>query len=199
MKAYLTLTVLLAIALLSGCSSTGSRVLERADGLWDSPDWARVTQPSYEEDGKKYFLGYVELDGLASKSAALNMADEKALSEPMRAFVDEFLDQNQVGEEIRQEGAVGQRVISATRGFRVPMPSLTIVKRYWETVAQDEHTSSTRAYALAEISVDDFEKAKRDALARLNNNTEMRQILREVGKKQRDRILGPDKNPDNNG
>ena len=66
------------------------------------------------------------------------------------------------------------------------------MKRFWETVAVTPHSSSVRAYALAEISVEDFEKAKRDCLARLNNNTEMRKILREVGKKQRDRILGRD-------
>src|SRR2546421_4274459 len=58
----------------------------------------------------KYFLGYIEVDQEASKSAALNMADEKALSEPMRALVDQFLDQNQVGEDVRrsEERRVGK-------------------------------------------------------------------------------------------
>jgi hypothetical protein len=164
-------------------------VLERADGLRGTPDWASITRPSFEESGKKYFLGYVELDGEVSKSGALNMADEKALSEPMRSLVDEFLDQNQVGENVRRESTFGQRIISATRGFRAPMPTLTIVKRYWEVVATSPYTTATRAYSLAEISLPEFERAKQEYFDRLAGNGEMRQILREVGKKQRENIL----------
>jgi hypothetical protein len=199
MKRGVGLLGLLALGLVfvSACSTTGPKVLERADSLDEKPDWAKITEPSFEEHGKKYFLGFVELESDVSKSAAMNMADEKALSEPTRAFVDEFLDQNQVGEELRQNSVVGQRIISATRGFRVPMPSLTIVKRYWETISTGEHTSNVRVYSLAEISLADFEKAKKDSLDRLNGNTEMKKIIREVGKKQRDRILGPDRPADN--
>jgi hypothetical protein len=199
MKPRISLLGLLALGLVlvSACSSTGPKIIERADSLDERPDWAKVTEPSFEENGKKYFLGFVELDSDVSKSAAMNMADEKALSEPTRAFVDEFLDQNQVGEELRQNSVVGQRIISATRGFRVPMPSLTIVKRYWETIVTGEHTSNVRVYSLAEISVPDFEKAKKDSLDRLNGNSEMKKILREVGKKQRDRILGSEKPAEN--
>jgi hypothetical protein len=192
MKPGVSLLGLLALGLVASCSTTGPKVLERADALDDKPEWAKVTEPSFEENGKKYFLGYIELDSGVSKSAAMNMADEKALSEPTRAFVDEFLDQNQVGEELRQDSVVGQRIISATRGFRVPMPSLTIVKRHWETVSTGPYTSNVRVYSLAEISIPDFEKAKKDSLDRLAGNSEMRKIIREVGKKQRDRILGPD-------
>jgi hypothetical protein len=192
MKSMLRLWGSFFLLMVVGCTTTGPRVIERADSLDERPDWAKVTEPSFEKEGKKYFVGFVELDSHASKSAALNMSDEKALSEPMRAFVDEFLDQNQVGEELRQESSVGQRVISATRGFRVPMPSLTITKRYWETVGTSDRHSTVYAYSLAEISTEDFEKAQRDCLARLNGNTEVKNILREVGKKQRDRILGPD-------
>lgn len=181
------LTFLIALA---GCSS-GPPVVERVDGNWSSPSWATVTKPSWEDDGKKFFVGYVEVDGDASKSAAMNMSDEKALSEPMRSLVDEFLDQNQVGENLRRESTFGQRVISATRGFRAPMPSLTIVKRYWETVAPDKYTTVTRCYSLAEISIKDFERAKAEYFERLANNTEMRAILRDVGRKQRERILAP--------
>ncbi len=190
MKAFSIVALALAGAILTGCSS-GPKVLERADGDWSSPSWATIGRPSWEEDGKKYFIGFIEVDGEASKSAALNMSDEKALSEPMRSLVDQFLDQNQVGENIRKESSFGQRVISATRGFRAPMPSLTIVKRYWETVVANElGGSTTRAFSLAEISVKDFERAKNEYFERLAGNSEMRQIMRDVGKKQRDAILG---------
>lgn len=182
--------LLLSSALfLFGCASKSAQVLERADGE-SKPGWARVTKPSYEEGGKRFFVGFVEVDGDSSRSAAMNMSDEKALSEPMRALVDNFLDQNQVGETLRKDGYAGQRIISATRGFRVPMPSLTITERYWETVVDGPHgETATRAYSLAEISVADYEKAKRSYLERLSSNTEVKQILRDVGRRQRDNVL----------
>lgn len=182
---------------LVGCSSSRTTILERADDLSDRPDWAKVTVPSYEESKNRYFVGYVEVGGDASPSGALNMADEKALSEPMRSLVDQFLDQNQVGENLRKDAAIGQRIISATRGFRAPMPGLTVVKRYWETAQLDEHTTVLRAYALAEIPVADYEKVKAAYFERLAGNTEMKSILRDVGRRQRDLVLGPDTNAKN--
>jgi len=174
---------------LANCSSKSAKVVERADDE-SKPDWARVTVPSYEENGKRFFVGFVEVDGDSSRSAAMNMSDEKALSEPMRALVDNFLDQNQVGETLRKDGYFGQRVISATRGFRAPMPSLTIVNRYWETVVDGPHgQTALRAYSLAEISVPDFEKAKRAYTEKLSSNGEIQRILRDVGSRQRDNVL----------
>jgi hypothetical protein len=173
--------------LVVGCAS-GPRVIESSDGA-SRPGWATVMKPVFEDDGKRYFVGHVEVDGDASRSSALNMADEKALSEPMRSLADQFLDQNQVGEELRRDGAVGQRVISATRSFRMPMPGLQIVKRYWETVQVDEFTTATRAFALAEVSTAEYEKAKRDYFARLRGDSEVAKILREVGQAQRDAVL----------
>jgi hypothetical protein len=163
-------------------------VIESSDGA-SRPSWATVMRPVFEDNGRRYFVGYVEVDGDASRSAALNMADEKALSEPMRSVVDQFLDQNQVGESLRRDGAVGQRILSAARSFRMPMPGLQIVKRYWETVQVDEFTTATRAYALAEVSVAEYEKAKRDYFARLRGDSEVAKILREVGQAQREAIL----------
>lgn len=192
----MTVLATFTLSVLVGCSSTGPRVLERADNLGGAPDWVQVTRPAFEEDGKKYFLGYVEVDGDASKSAALNMADEKALSEPMRALVDQFLDQNQVGEDIRHDSAIGSRIISATRGSRPPMPTLTIVKRYWETIADRESTPASfgpgklRAFALAEISIPEYERSKREVFLKLTGNTQLKQVLDEVGSKQRENILG---------
>jgi len=181
------LPALFAIVLAS-CAS-GPDILERADDLNDKPDWATVSKPSYENDGKRYFVGFVELDAESSPSGALNMADEKALSEPMRSLVDQFLDQNQVGENLRKDASVGSRIISATRGFRAPMPGLTIVNRYWEVAQLDPRNTVLRAFSLAEIPAGDYEKAKRDYLERLAGNSEMKNILREVGRRQRDNIL----------
>lgn len=195
-----TLLISRAIAGLSlmlfGCTTTGPRVVERADSLSSTPEWASLTNSVRENAGKKYFLGYVEVDGDASKSAALNMADEKAMSEPMRGLVDAFLDQNQVGEELRKEASVGQRVLSATRGYRPPMPGLTVVKRYWETVSvtdpQGNSRVELRAFALAEIPVTEFEKAKKNYLQRLAGNSEIKKVLAEVGAKQRENVMnGP--------
>jgi hypothetical protein len=180
----------LLLGMLMGCATVpGSRVVERADDLGSAPSWASITRPTFEENGKRFFLGWIEVDGDASKSAALNMADEKAMSEPMRGLADEFLDQNQVGEELRKDASVGQRIISATRGYRPPMPSLHISKRYWETVLTLDNRLELRAFSLVEIPVQDFEKAKRDYSQKLAGNSEVKTILKDVGAKQRERVL----------
>ncbi len=181
-------TIIAILLVLTACSSTGPRIIDRSDH-GSAPGWTDITKPNYEEDGKRYFLGYVELNGDASKSAALNMADEKAMSEPMRGLVDQFLDQNQVGEEINHDSSLGQRVISSTRNYRPPMPSLVIAKRYWEVVHTIDNRQTLRAYSLAEIPVTEFEKAKQQYFQRLSQNRELKQILSEVGEKQRERAL----------
>jgi hypothetical protein len=56
-------------------------------------------------------------------------------------------------------------------------------------VQVDEFTTATRAYALAEVSVAEYEKAKRDYFARLRGDSEVAKILREVGQAQREAIL----------
>lgn len=183
------------VILFTRCSSTSVRIntTERADELSHAPEWAKVTKPMFEADGKRYFLGYVEVDGDASKSAALNMSDEKAMSEPMKALVDEFLDQNQVGEGLMS--TTGQRIISSTRGFRPPMPGLQVSKRYWETVEikTDQFSPARtvlRAYSLVEINLGELEKAKQAYFMRLRGDNEVKAILKEVGNKQIERVLG---------
>jgi|GEM_PF-1260806 len=176
-----------------GARTSRTMVIERADGLQSSPDWASLTKSNYEEAGKMYFLGYIEVDGDSLKSAALNMSDEKALSEPMKSIVQEFLDQNQVGEDLMQ--STGQRIISATRGSRIPLPGMYISKRYWESIetlsSKNESgvNSRLRAYSLGEVSVTEYQRAKQKYLERLEGNTEVQNILKEVGAKQRDRLL----------
>lgn len=196
MFAWRSNLILLALALMGlsfACSSTGPKVIERADFLSSSPDWASVSRGSYERDVRHYFLGYITLNEGASKSAALNMADEKALSEPMRAIVKEFLDQNQVGESVNQDDAVGQRVISATRGYRPPMPGLHITNRYWETVmvptAEGKQRIELRVFSLAGIPTSEYEEAKRSAMRSFSGINEVKKIIDDVGAKQRDAVF----------
>jgi len=190
-KQFKTAALLFSLA---ACASTGPKVIERADALSSAPEWASVTRGAYEKDGKHYFLGYITLNEGASKSAAMNMADEKALSEPMRAIVKEFLDQNQVGEAVNQGDAVGQRVISATRGYRPPMPGLYISNRYWETVmvptADGKSRIELRVYSLAGIPSSEYSEAKKAALQNLSGNNEVKKILDDVGARQRDAVVG---------
>lgn len=181
------LIALSTLTLLSACAT--HQIVERADDLSFKPDWTELSKSSYERDGKMYFTAFIEVDGSSSKGAALNMSDEKALSEPMRAISEAFLDQNQVGEELRKDDMFGRRIISATKGYRPPMASLRISKRYWETVAQGDHSLELRAYSLAEISIADFEAAKRAYERRLAGDPEVKKILDDVGAKQRDKVM----------
>jgi hypothetical protein len=176
----------------SSCTTTlRTGVIERSDELKSTPAWARLDAPLSENPGKIIFTGFVTVPGQSSKSAALNMADEKALSEPMRNIVSAFLDQNQVGEDLRSHDQVGQRIISATRNLRPAMPSLRITRRYWETrVTQDPATGETlmqlHAWAQAEVDESDFVRARRETLHRMQGEPQIRQILDEVGKEQRE-------------
>jgi len=196
------------ISMFSACATMPSTVvIERSDDLAKRPDWVSLSNSHTEKDGKYFFLGQVEVDGDSSKSAALNMSDEKSMSEPMRALTDQFLDQNQVGENLRKSDGVGQRIISVTRGFRPPMPGLKVVKRYWETVRTpnqndpNETRVELRAYSLAELPKADFEQAKKAYFDRLTKSSEMKRLLDDIGAKQREAVMGTNKpeNSDNSG
>lgn len=181
------LTLSLTLPLLAGCAAKS--YTETADNQ-SKPSWAKVADPLSEKDGKLYFVGFIEVDGNSSKSAALNMSDEKAMSEPMRAAVDQFLDQNQVGEELRKDDQFGRRIISATRGYRPPMPTLQITSRFWEksTVLVEGYPGrgELRVYSLAVMTKADYEEAKQAYLAHLRGDPAVKKILEEVGAKQRE-------------
>jgi hypothetical protein len=191
----LTFLAVSVLVLLSSCVTTRPWVSERSDDLQSRPDWATLDKSMSRSSGVVSFLGYVEVAGDSSKSAALNMADEKALSEPMRSIVGQFLDQNQVGEELRRELNIGQRIISAARNKRATMPSLSITRRYWETVVVPQSGLSDdlvhlRVYSLAEVPAAEFKAARAAVISELSANTEVGKILNEVGQKQREALKG---------
>lgn len=180
---------LIPLLTLAACASKTYTV--RSDDKSDRPEWASIEKATYEKDENMYFVNFVEVAGDSSKSAALNMSDEKALSDPMRAVVSEFLDQNQVGEEIRKDENFGRRIISATRGYRPPMPTLKIAHRYWEHVTNIEtKQADLRAFSLASLSKVDFDQARTALLSHLRGDPEVKKILDDVGEKQRANILG---------
>ena len=172
-------------------SSSQVNIIERSDNNDSRPAWVSIENSIIEKDGKTFFIAYTEVPGRSLKSAALNISDEKALSEPMRSLVQEFLDQNQLAEDLNS--TTGQRILSAARGYRVPMPSLKISKRYWEIVEYISFDNSSeirlRVYSMAEINTSELKKAENDFLDRINGNSEIKQILKDVGEKQRKNIL----------
>ena len=191
MKTFLS--VVAFVTLISCASTNGVSVLERADHLSSAPSWASITNGAPVIEGKLTFLGYVEVDADASKSATANMADEKARTEPFRALVDQYLEQNQLSEDLRKDSSISQRIISSTRGYLPPLPSMAVTKRYWEVVRTERKDGSAREelrfYSLAEVSKNDFENAKKVYFQRLNGNKETKAILNDVGAKQRDAVL----------
>jgi len=182
-----------AVSCATGIPKASVQVLERSDSYTSKPEWASIDHPTKTENGKKTFTSSVTVEGDdVSKSALLNMSDEKAFSEPMRSLVDQYLDQNQVGEDIRSSGTVGTRIISAARGYRPPMPSLEVINRYYETVIvtlpNGSYRYETRAYSRVSVEVGDYEKAKRIYFNRLNGTSEVQNVLKEVGAQQREAI-----------
>jgi len=183
--------------MMQSCVTTPSvTVMERADNLGTAPEWASFSTPQRNDDKHVRFLGYVEVPGDSLKSAAFNMADEKALSEPMRSLVDNFLQQNQVGEELRADAVFGRRIISATSGYRPAIPSLQITQRYYEVVVVKsgigEDETRLRVWSLAEASRHDFDRARASYLRRLNGEPAVKKILDNIGAKQIERVMKPD-------
>ncbi len=182
--------------MMQACVTTPSTmVLERADDLSAAPEWASFSKPQRSDDKYVRFLGYVEVPGDSLKSAAFNMSDEKALSEPMRSLVDAFLEQNQVGEELRADASFGRRIISATSGYRPAIPSLHITQRYFEVVViksgVGEDQTRLRVWSLAEASRPDFDRARANYLRRLSGEPEVKKILDDVGARQIQQVSKP--------
>ncbi len=183
--------------MMQGCVTTPSTmVLERADDLNSAPSWASFSKPQRSDDNNVRFLGYVEVPGDSLKSAAFNMSDEKALSEPTRSLVDAFLEQNQVGEELRADASFGRRIISATSGYRPAIPSLHITQRYYEVVViksgVGEDQTRLRVWSLAEANRHDFDRARANYLRRLNGEPEVKKILDDVGARQINQVTKAD-------
>jgi hypothetical protein len=180
---------IVSVIILASCATTPSAVVvERADELSSAPEWTSLTKPTAPAPGVVQFLGYVEVPGESLKSAAINMADEKAMTEPTRSLVEAFLDQNQVGEELRSDGSFGRRVISATSGYRPPMTSLRITRRYYEVVVVKTGLTAgetrLRVWSLAEADKSDYEAAKRAYIRHLAGIPEVKKLLDDVGQRQ---------------
>ncbi|MBL7714442.1 MAG: hypothetical protein JNL01_03175 [Bdellovibrionales bacterium] len=195
-KMRIKISAFLVSMFFSACASSGVTVLERSDDVSSRPEWASVTKATFKKDGTNFYVGYVALEGQSSPSAAMNMSDEKALSEPMKSLVSQFMDQNQVGEDLRN--TTGSRIISSLRSERLPMPSLQVTKRYWERVKLTDGEGITRielrVYSLAEVSDADFQRARQIAFDKLQGKPEIRKVLDEVGKQQRDRAISGEQN-----
>jgi hypothetical protein len=183
--------------MMQSCVTTPSvTVMERADNLGTAPEWASFSTLQRNDDKHVRFLGYVEVPGDSLKSAAFNMADEKAMSEPMRSLVDAFLQQNQVGEDLRADGVFGRRIISATSGYRPAIPSLQVTQRYYEVVVVKsgigEDETRLRVWSLAEASRHDFDRARASYLRRLNGEPEVKKILDNIGARQIEQVMKSD-------
>ena len=199
-KFFLAITLFSMIFLLLlvfGCSTTNSvSIIQRADNLSSAPDWASITTSIKNEGDRTFFIGYAELPADASKSGALNMTDQKAYASPMESMVDLYFQQNEVAEDIRSDSSISQLILSAVRSSRPPMPGLRVIKRYWE-VAEVKSSLGTmqqlHVFSLAEIPTSEYEKVKRVILAKLNGNSELKRVLKEVSQKQRDQIFNTPK------
>lgn len=172
----------------SGISSNGKSSVELLEASESSkPEWAHIGRVSSKNQNKMQFLGYVELDGNVRKSAAFNMVDEKALSEPFKSLVKEFIDQSKVGESIINDESISERIIVSTRKMRPAMPTLQIINRYYEVVETKSSTGIEkvlRVYALAEVSENDYNKAAKDYLAKLNGSSDMKDLIDSISKDQ---------------
>jgi hypothetical protein len=197
-NSFAKFVVMVSVCLgLCSCATTNSvSVLQRADHLSSTPEWASVTNSITEDKDKTYFLGYVELDSEASKSAALNMADQKAYAAPMESMVEAYFQQNKIAEDLKKNSGVSELILSAARSERPAMPGLRVKKRYWEIVEVKSSKGTEQqlhVFSQAEIPTTEYEKAKKDVLAKLNGNSALKKQLDEVAQKQQDQLLNSSK------
>lgn len=182
-----------AVVITTACTTTPSvTVVQRADYLSSKPEWATLSNAVHSDKANTYFLGYVELDSEVSKSSALSMADNKAYAMPMESMVDAYFQQNKIAEDLRKNSSVSEMIMSSARNSRPAMPGLRVSKRYWEVVQVKTERGTDEqlhVYSLAEIPTQEFEKAKREVLANLNGNSELKRNLDEVAKKQQEQLL----------
>lgn len=181
-------------------SSSGAKVIERADSLSDTPAWASVTKASFEDEKNKYFVAWIEVPGDRSKSAALTGADRKAIDAPWVSLTQEFFEQIQTSEDLAKDSNSIERITSEVRGSR-PQASIVISKRYWEIVEVKKDTGieyDLRAYSLAEIPKSEYTRAKREYFDRLNKNPRVQKIKDEIGSKQRENVLNKSDSSDLN-
>lgn len=176
---------------LYACATTGARIIERADNLSSSPDWAMQSKTSWDENGKRYFVGWIEVPGDRSKSAALIGSDRKAMDMPWQSLTQEFFEQVQMAEELEKDATLVERVTSEVRGKR-PQAAVTITKHYWEVVEVKKAEATEydlRAYSLAEITTQEFERAKKKYFDELRKSSEVKKVLNQVGEVQRNKVL----------
>ena len=139
---------------LAHCASEPYKVVERADDLSDRPAWASWTKVSAAVEGKRYFIGYVELSGDASKAAALNLSDLKALLEPYRTLFPDWKDRTSALEDPLNgiQGARSLEWVSLTREG-IALPSMVISDRYWEILQDKDEPTRRILRAYSRVSV----------------------------------------------
>lgn len=185
-------SIFVYVGFISCTSSNYVNVLQRADHLSETPEWASLTNSVASDKEKTYFLGYIELLADSSKSAALNMSDQKAYSAPMESMVNEFFQQNKIAESLRKDIAIGELIMSSLRSSRPAMPGLRITKRYWEIIevkSAQGYNQQLHVFSLAEIPTQEYEQAKRDVISKLNNDSELSKSLNDIAKRQQDKVL----------
>jgi hypothetical protein len=188
----LVVAVPLALMFAACATSPSVTVVQRADHLSETPSWVSLSNAVTADKQNTYFLGYVELGADVSKSAALNMADQKAYASPMESMVEAYFQQNKVAEDLKKNSAVSELLMSAARNSRPAMPGLRVTKRYWEVVEvkNDKGTEQQlHVFSLAEIPSSEYETAKKEVLSKLGSDSALKRSIDEIAKKQQEQLL----------
>lgn len=183
------LSSLLAVGCSTLAPTKDSRVsiIEQSD---KKPTWASISKVAYRDGDKMKFVGYFTSDGEARPSAAIHGAGLKASSMPLQTIADEFLQQNGVSEDMEDSSA--KLVISTLRKNPPALPGLVVVGNYYERVAiqgTDGEREELRAFALAECPLSEYNRAKKDAIARLTKDSRIKEELNQIMSDQRERSV----------
>ncbi len=180
--------LLIALPTINGCSSSKIRIVEQSDS---KPNWASVSKTTFENDGKKFFVGYFTADGDARPSAAIAGAGTKAMAMPMESLSDEFLQQSGVADDLHDSAS--KMIISTLRKNPPNIPGLQVTSNYYERVEipngnDDTVRSELRVFSLAQCSIGEYNTAKRQALLQLKKDSKLKKELDEIMVGQRSKI-----------
>ena len=106
----------------------------------------------------------------------------------------------QYGADLKKDSITFQEISSATRSYRPILSTFDVAKKYWETIAlvgpDGQGSVDLRVFCLAEVNTSEVVKARKAFITQANGNPEVKQILKDIGQKQRDKVLNSKKPAD---
>lgn len=152
-------------AFLTSCSSYQEKVISRMDDVSDKPDWATLSKPVYEKEGKIWAVG-LETGSANDKVTALSrIADNNARVELIKIVTNKVTSVFQNVQEGVSDGSELSRHMS-TESSEVVTKNISPERKYWEKVLipdeNGEKVIKLRVFSLLSVPKSAIQKMIQD-------------------------------------